>query len=110
MHPVYRAGPVTGINFTMGSYEKLQPGFRDEKRLKILPGDEFWRQILETKERWRNTRILTSIASLTLKAVSLQLNAMLMMWKLNYSRQCKTMPSGPPEFTPPVIPVTGMKC
>ena len=34
----------TGMNLTMGSYKKLQPGFRDEKRLKILPGDEFWRQ------------------------------------------------------------------
>ena len=27
-----------------------------------------------------------------------------------YSKQCKTMPPGPPEFIPPFIPVTGMKC
>ena len=27
-----------------------------------------------------------------------------------YSRQCRTMPSGPPEFIPPFITVTGMKC
>ena len=27
-----------------------------------------------------------------------------------YSKQCKTMPSGPPEFIPQFIPVTGMKC
>ena len=28
--------PVTGMNFALGSYEKFQFGFRDEKRPKIL--------------------------------------------------------------------------
>ena len=32
------------------------------------------------------------------------------LWSGKYSRQCKTMPSGPPEFIPPFVPVTGMKC
>ena len=32
------------------------------------------------------------------------------LWRAKYSRQCKTMPSGPPEFVPPFIWVTGMKC
>ena len=32
------------------------------------------------------------------------------LWCGKYSRQCKTMPFGPPEFIPPFIPVTGMKC
>ena len=36
MSAVERAGSVTGINFALGSYEKFQPGFRDEKRSKIL--------------------------------------------------------------------------
>ena len=36
MSPVDRAGSVTGMNFALGSYEKCQPGFRDEKRSKIL--------------------------------------------------------------------------
>ena len=36
MSPVDRAGSVTGMNFALGSYEKFQPGFRDEKRSKIL--------------------------------------------------------------------------
>ena len=27
-----------------------------------------------------------------------------------HSKQCKTMPSGPPEFIPPFIPATGTKC
>ena len=36
MIPVDRAGPLTGINSALGSYEKFQPGLRDEKRPKIL--------------------------------------------------------------------------
>ena len=36
MSPVNRDGSVTGMNFALGSYEKVQPGFRDEKRSKIL--------------------------------------------------------------------------
>ena len=36
MSPVDRAGSVTGMNFALGSYENYQPGFRDEKRPKIL--------------------------------------------------------------------------
>ena len=36
MSPVDRAGSITGMNFALGSYEKFQPGFRDEKRWKIL--------------------------------------------------------------------------
>ena len=32
------------------------------------------------------------------------------LWCGKHSRQCKTMPSGPPEFIPPFILVTGMKC
>ena len=36
MSPVDRAGSVTEMNFALGSYEKFQPGFRDEKRSKIL--------------------------------------------------------------------------
>ena len=37
MSSVDRAGPVTtGTNFTLGSYEKFQLGFRDEKRPKTI--------------------------------------------------------------------------
>ena len=36
MSPVDRASSFTGMNFALGSYEKFQPGFRDEKRSKIL--------------------------------------------------------------------------
>ena len=36
MSPVDRAGSVTGMNFALGSYEKFQPGLRDDERSKIL--------------------------------------------------------------------------
>ena len=49
MSPVDRAGSVTGMNCALGSYEKFQPGFWDEKKVKD-PGDEFWLQIRETKQ------------------------------------------------------------
>ena len=31
MSPVNQAGPLIGTNFTLGSYEKFQPGCRNEK-------------------------------------------------------------------------------
>ena len=58
MSPVDRAGSVTGMNFSLGSYEKFQPGFRDEKRSKILgtsSGAKFGKQ----SKHKRNTKILT---------------------------------------------------
>ena len=45
---------------------------------------------LRTKQTLRNTKILTFgpiIASVTIKAVSLQLNGMVMMWKLQQAMQ-----------------------
>ena len=36
MSLIDRAGPLTATNFALGSYEKIQPGFPDEKRPKIL--------------------------------------------------------------------------
>ena len=50
MSPVNQAGSLIGKNFALGSYEKIQPGYRDEKRPKIL----FWREIRKTKQRWRD--------------------------------------------------------
>ena len=32
MSAVDRAGPVTEMNFALGSYENSEPGFGDEKR------------------------------------------------------------------------------
>ena len=98
--PVYR--------LTASSYEPGWPGwlgYRDEFCLGFIweisarfsrwekvkdPGNEFWRQIRETKQTWRNTKILTFgpiLPSVTLKAVSLQLNGMLMMWKIQQTMQ-----------------------
>ena len=36
MTPVDQAGPVTRMNFALGSYEKLRPGFPDGGRPKNL--------------------------------------------------------------------------
>ena len=41
---VDQAGSLTGTNFTLGSYEKFQPGFRDEKRQKTSCGAKFEKQ------------------------------------------------------------------
>ena len=109
MSPVDRAGQVTGMNFALGSFKKFQTGFRDEKRSKILgtsSGAKF-----RNKANMAKHKILTFgpiLTLVTLKAVSLQLNGMLMMWKIQEAK--KTMPSGLPEFIPPFIPLTGMKC
>ena len=110
MSPVNQDGPVTGMNFAWGSYEKFQPGLRDENRSKIL-GTSSGAKFGKKRKHGETQKILTFgpiLPSVTLKAVSLQLNGMLMMWKIQEAK--KTMPSGLPEFIPPFIPLTGMKC
>ena len=75
------------------------------------PRDEFWRQIRETKQTYRNTKILTFaliIASATLKSVSLPLNGMLMIWKIQQAMQDDAIPTS--RIHPIFIPVTGLKC
>ena len=82
--PGYRDG--TRTNFALGSCEKFQPGVRDEKR----QSEDFCREMRERKRTWRNTKIITFvpvIALATLVAVSLQLNGMLMMWKIQQATQ-----------------------
>ena len=80
---VDQAGPVIEINFPLGSCEKFKHGFWDNNRPKILgtsSGAKF-----EKQSKHGETKILTFapiIASATLKAVSLQLNGMFMMWKI----------------------------
>ena len=44
MSLVDQAGSLTGINFTLGSYEKFQPGFRDEKRPNMSCSAKFEKQ------------------------------------------------------------------
>ena len=83
MSPVDRAGPLTGTNFALGSYQKIEPGFRDEKRPKIL-GTSFGAK-LEKQNKDGETQPIMALA--TLLAVSLQLNGSLMMWKYHQARQ-----------------------
>ena len=88
-----------------------EPGCQDEFRLGFIceisaqfpwwkkakdPGDEFRRQIRETKQTYRNTKTLTFaliIASATLKAVSLPLNGMLMIWKIQQAMEDDAIPT-----------------
>ena len=83
--------PVNETNFSLGSYEKFQPGFRDELKAND-PGDEF-RHKGTNKADMRNTKIINFapiIAFATVKAESLQLIAMLMMRKMQQAntRRC----------------------
>ena len=89
MNPVDLAGLVTRTNFALGSYEKFQPGFRRLKKAKD-PRDECRREIRKTKQTWENTIFITFVPTIdlaTLKAVSLHLNGMLMMWKTQQAKQ-----------------------
>ena len=66
MSPVDRAGSVTGMNFALGSYEKFQPGFRDEKRSKILgtsSGAKFGKQSKHGETQNFNFRAYLSIGN-----------------------------------------------
>ena len=97
MSPVDRAGPLSGTNFALGSYEKIQlSGFRDDKRTKFL-GKSFGAKLEKQTKMAKRNRVITVapiMALATLLAVSLQLNRLLMMWK--FISQSKTISFGPP--------------
>ena len=96
MSPVDRAGPLTGTSFALGSYEKIQPGFRDEKRPKIL-GTSFGAK-LEKQNKDGETQPSYYFRAyhclVTLLAVSLQFKGLSMMWKIPQAKQ--TTPIGLP--------------
>lgn len=83
MSPVDWAGPLTGTSFTLGSYEKTQPGFRDEKRPKIL-WTSFGAKLGKQNKDGENRPIM---ALTTLLAVSLQLNGLLLMRKIHQVKE-----------------------
>ena len=81
--------PVDRDEFHLGFILEISAWFPRREKAKD-PWDEFWRQIRETKQTWRNTKKLTfvpTIASATLKAVSLQLNGMFMISKIPQAMQ-----------------------
>ena len=86
MSPSGRAGPVTGTNFALGSYDrKFQPRFRDEKRPNILASDaKFEKESKESKYGEKKNHDFRACHSM---AVSLQLNGMLTMWKIQQAMQ-----------------------
>ena len=76
-------------NFALGLYDKFQPRFGDEKRSKIQEtssGSKF-----EKKSQHGDTQKMLTLApikaSATLKTVSLQLNGILMMWRIQQATQ-----------------------
>ena len=82
MSPSGRAGPVTGTNFALGSYDrKFQPRFRDEKRPNILATSSDAKCEKESKYGEKKNHACHSMA------VSLQLNGMLTMWKTQQAMQ-----------------------
>ena len=98
---VDRWGDKYHVCFSASSHE---PGYQDELRnfspvSAMRKGRRSWGRVLvphfRTKQTWWNTKNLTFapiiIASVTLKAVSLQLNEMLMMWKLQQTMQDDTI-------------------
>ena len=89
MSPVDRAGPLTGTSFALGSYEKIQPGFRDEKRPKIL-GTSFGAKLEKQNkdgETQQSYYFRAYHALVTLLAVSQQLNGLPMIWKIPQEKQ-----------------------
>ena len=109
MSPVDRAGPDAGTDFTLYSYQKFQPGFRDEK------GQKSWELVLARNSRNEANMVeqkiitfVTIIALATFKAVSLQLNGMLMKWKILQVMRDDAIRLA--RIHPAFIPVTGLKC
>ena len=76
--PVDQACLVAETNFALGSYACIQRWEKEKDH-----GDEFWCQIRETKQTCRNTK---SYNLATLKAVSVQTNGMLMIWKIKFKK------------------------
>ena len=86
---------VDRAEFRLGFIWKISAWFLRWEKAKDC-GEEFWHQIRETKQTWKNTNILAFvpiIALATLEAVSLQLNGMLIMWKIQQARQDDTIRS-----------------
>ena len=63
MSPVDRAGRFAGSNFILGSYEKFQPGFRDEKRPKTSCGAKFEKHSLHGETQSYNFRAYYSFGN-----------------------------------------------
>ena len=106
MSPVDRAGSLTGTSFTLGSYRNFSPVSEMRKgRRRVVARNS------RNKANTVKHKIITFtpiIALATLIALSLQLNGMLMMWKIQQAMQDGA------EFIriirPTFIPVTGLKC
>ena len=106
MRPVDHSGPVTGPVSPWVLKRKFQPGFRDEKRGRVLARN--------SKKQSKNGE--TQSLSWLRHTLSQQLyhcssNGMLMLWKIQQVNQHNAIGHLLlRRMHPPFIPVTGMKC
>ena len=102
MSPVDLAGPVTGSKFTLGSYEKFQPGFRDEKRSKTSCVAKFEKQSKRGETQSYNFRAHYSFGNSYSRITFVKWDAYDVENTADKARQCRIHPA--------FIPVTGLKC
>ena len=81
--PVDRAGPVTGTNFALGSYGKFQPGFRDEKKPKILGTSSG----VKYEKQSKNTQKSYNFSAYHSFGNEMEINGMLMICKIQQAKQ-----------------------
>ena len=107
MSPVDLASPLTGSKFTLGSYDKFEPGFRDEKRPKTSCVAKFEKQSKHGETQSYNFRTYYSFGNSYSCITFVKWDAY-MMWKIQQAKQDNV------EFIrrihPAFIPVTGLKC
>ena len=100
--PVDLAGPVTGSNFTLGSYEKFQHGFRDENRPKTRCVAKFEKQSKRGETQSYNFRAYHSFGNSYSRITFVKWDAYDVENTAGKARRCRIHPA--------FIPVTGLKC
>ena len=102
MSPVDLAGPLTGSNFTLGSHEKFQLGFRDQKKPKASCGAKFEKQSKHGKTQSYNFRAYYSFGNSYSCITFVKWDAYDEENMAGKARRCRIHPA--------FIPVNGLKC
>ena len=103
MSPVDWAGSLTGTNFTLGSYEKFQPGFRDEKWPKTSCGAKFEKQSKHGETQNYNFHAYYSFGNCYSCIIAVEWDAYDVENTTGNARRCRIHSKN-------FIPVTGLKC
>ena len=102
MSPVDLAGPLTGSNFTLGSHEKFQLGFRDQKKPKASCSAKFEKQSKHGKTQSYNFRAYYSFGNSYSCITFVKWDAYDEENMAGKARRCRIHPA--------FIPVNGLKC